>query len=57
VPADPGAEEAADRSPNASSHEPVELPPSLVEELGRLLGQALAADIRLYPNLAALKAS
>jgi hypothetical protein len=31
--------------------EPPEMPPHLVEELGRLLGQALAADIKQYPNL------
>jgi hypothetical protein len=56
VPEDAGGQEAADRCPDASSREPVEMPPSLIEELGRLLGQALAADIRQFPNLAEVNA-
>jgi hypothetical protein len=57
APEDAGGQEAAARPPDVSSPEPVELPPSLIEELGRLLGEALAADIRQYPNLAELRSS
>jgi hypothetical protein len=57
VPEDTGELSAADRPQAASSPEPVEMPWSLVEELGRLLGQALAADIRQFPNLAELRTS
>jgi hypothetical protein len=52
-----GGQEAADRPQDASSPAPLEMPTSLIEELGRLLGQALAADIRQFPNLAELRAS
>jgi hypothetical protein len=57
VPEDTGELEAADRPQCAYSPEPVEMPRSLIEELGRLLGQALAADIRQFPNLAELRTS
>ena len=57
VPEAAGEQEAADRSQEASSSESVEMPWSLIEELGRLLGQALAADMRQFPNLADLRTS
>jgi hypothetical protein len=57
---DTGAQEAAGHNVPLSGVQPLEpheMPPDLVEELGRLLGQALAADIRQYPNLAEWKAA
>jgi hypothetical protein len=49
----------ASEAPAQQTNDPAtdEMPPELIEELGRLLGEALAADIRQYPNLAALKAA
>ena len=41
---------------STSTPEPLPLPPELVEDLARLLADALVADIRQYPNLAELEA-
>ena len=46
--------QASGSSPPAAGHSP--LPPELVEDLARLLADALVADIRQYPNLAELQA-
>jgi hypothetical protein len=46
---------ASDQAP--STFDAVELPPDLIEELGQLLARALVADLKQYPNLAALKAA
>jgi hypothetical protein len=44
---------ASGSSPPAAGHTP--LPPELVEDLARLLADALVADIRQYPNLSDLQ--
>ena len=39
----------------ATPSEPLPLPPELIEDLARLLAEAIVADIRQYPNLAELQ--
>ena len=52
----PPSHDEALRDATAPS-EPLPLPPELIDELARLLAEAIVADIRQYPNLAELKAN
>jgi hypothetical protein len=52
----PPSHDEALRDATAPS-EPLPLPPELIEELARLLAEAIVADIRQYPNLTELKAN
>jgi len=42
---------------SAASSESPPLPEELIEDLARLLAEAIVADIRQYPNIAELKAN
>jgi hypothetical protein len=53
----PAAQNGAPEAPRAAVEAAAEMPTELAEELGRLLAEALVADIKQYPNLADIKAS
>jgi hypothetical protein len=53
----PAAQNGAQEASRAAGGAAPEMPVNLAEELGRILAEALVADIRQYPNLAQLKAA